>query len=97
MSKKQSEQMNTTFAANHQNVSEDEAAALIVVASQEIKKISDLKKNDEKLKAAKQIIKDFSKAYDSAISHERSKIKFLLEQIEKIQGNQVNPTSGLSN
>jgi len=87
--------LSKSFVDNHEDVSEDVAADLIVAAEQKIREIKEEKKADEKLTAAQQIAKDLNSAYNSAIKYERAKIDFLVEKIEEIKANEVNPTSGL--
>lgn len=89
--------LNQSFIDNHEKVNEDEAGALIVKAEQKIKALEEERAADEKLAAAKQIVKDLNSAYTSAIKYEKAKITFLLEKIEEIQANEVNPTSSLRN
>ena len=85
--------LSKSFVDNHENITEDAAGELIVSSTQRIKAIEQERDADEKLAAAKQIVKDISSAYTSAIKYERSKINFLLEKIEEIQGGEVNPSS----
>ena len=86
--------LSKSFIENHENVSEDVAADLIVKAEQNIREVQDERAANEKLAAAKQIAKDINTAYTSAINYERAKISFLLEKIAEIQGGEVNPNSG---
>jgi FlaA1/EpsC-like NDP-sugar epimerase len=86
--------LNKSFVDNHENIDEDKAAQLIVLAEQKIKEVQEEKDADEKLIAAKQMVKDINSAYTSAIKYERAKISFLLEKISEIQGGEVNPSSG---
>jgi phage terminase Nu1 subunit (DNA packaging protein) len=67
-----------------------------VQAEQKIKEIEEERSADEKLAAAKQIVKDINSAYTSAIKYERAKINFLLEKIAEIQGGDVNPSSAVN-
>lgn len=84
-----------SFKENCKNMSEDDAAAMVADISIEIKKHKKLQKEDVKLQQAKQIVKDLNGGYTSLIKHEQAKIQHLLEIIEKIKSNNVNPTSGL--
>lgn len=86
--------LSKSFVENHENINEDEAAALIVKAEQEIRGLEDSRSMDEKLNAAKQLVKDITAGYNSAIKYERAKITFLLEKIDEIQSGDVNPESG---
>jgi hypothetical protein len=86
--------LSKSFVDNHENVTEDVAGELIVAATQKIREIEQEKEADEKLAAAKQIVKDLNSAYTSAIKYERAKINFLLEKIQEIQSGEVNPSSG---
>ena len=86
--------LSKSFVDNHENVSEDVAGELIVSATQKIREIEQERDADEKLAAAKQIVKDINSAYTSAIKYERAKINFLLEKIQEIQSGEVNPSSG---
>jgi len=86
--------LSKSFVDNHDNINEDVAGELIIKAEQKIKEIEEEKAADEKLMAAKQIVKDINSAYTSAVKYERAKISFLLEKINEIQTGQVNPSSG---
>jgi hypothetical protein len=86
--------LSKSFVDNHENVTEDVAGELIVKAEQKIKEIKEERNADDKLRAAKEIMKDLNSAYTSAIRYEEAKIDFLLEKIEEIQSGGVNPSSG---
>jgi hypothetical protein len=88
--------LSKSFVDNHENISEDVAGELIVKAEQKIREIEEEKAADEKLVAAKQIVKDINGAYSSAVKYERAKISFLLEKINEIQSGEVNPSSSLN-
>jgi len=87
--------LSQSFIDNNENVNEDQAMEMIVRAEQKIKAIEQERNDDEKLAAAKQITKDLNAGYSAAIKYEKAKISFLLEKIEEIQGDNVNPTSSL--
>ena len=86
--------LSKSFVDNNEDVNEDVAFEGIVKAEQKIREIEDEKSADEKLTAAKQIVKDINSAYSSAVKYERAKIGFFLEKLTEIQGGDVNPTSG---
>lgn len=86
--------LSKSFVDNHEDINEDAAGELIVSSTQKIREIEQERDADEKLAAAKQIVKDINSAYTSAIKYEKAKINFLLEKIEEIQGGEVNPSSG---
>lgn len=86
--------LSKSFVDNHEDITEDAAGELIVSSTQKIREIEQEREADEKLTATKQIVKDISSAYTSAIRYERAKINFLLEKIQEIQGGEVNPSSG---
>lgn len=94
MSKSPSKSLSKSFVENHQNIDEDTAGALVVKAEQKIREIKEEREADEKLMAAKNIVKDLNAAYTSAINYEKSKISFLLDKIDEIQSGEVNPSSG---
>jgi hypothetical protein len=86
--------LGSAFVENNDSVNEDIAAELIVKAEQKIKEIEEEKSADEKLAAAKNIVKDLNSSYTSAIKYEKAKINYLLEKINEIQSGEVNPSSG---
>lgn len=94
MSKSARKMLSKAFVDNNEDVNEDVAAELIVKAEQKIREIEDERNADEKLAAAKQISKDLSGSYSSAIKYEKAKIQYLLEKINEIQSGEVNPSSG---
>jgi len=85
-----------TFVDNHEEVSEDVAASLIVKAEQKIDEIEELRSSDDKLATARQIVKDLNGAYTASVKYERAKIRFLLEKINEIQSGDLNPSSAIS-
>jgi hypothetical protein len=86
--------LSKSFVDNHEHVDEDTAMQLIVSAEQKIKEIKEERNADDKLTAAKQIVKDINSAYTSAVRYEEAKIQFLLGKLEEIQEGVVNPSSG---
>lgn len=86
--------LDQSFVDNAEGISEDVAGELIVRSTQKIREIEQERDADEKLTAAKQIVKDINSAYTSAIKYEKVKINFLLEKINEIQSGEVNPSSG---
>lgn len=94
MSEENKKALSKAFVDNHENISEDEAGELIVSSTQKIKEIEQEREADERLTAARQIVKDINSAYTSAMKYEKAKINFLLEKIEEIQSGEVNPSSG---
>ena len=90
----ESKGLDKSFVDNAENISEDVAGELIVRSTQKVRELEQEREADEKLAAAKQIVKDLNSAYSSAIKYEKAKINFLLEKIEEIQSGEVNPSSG---
>lgn len=88
--------LSKAFVENHVNISQDEAEHLIAKSEQKIKSIKEEQANDEKLMAAKQIVKDLNSGYSSVVKMERAKIDYLLSKIEEIDSGSINPTSGLN-
>lgn len=86
--------LSSAFLENHENINEDDAAALIVKAEQQIKALSEEMSADDKLNAAKQVVKDLQSGYNNAIKYEQAKIQYLLARIEEIQGG-VNPDASV--
>ena len=87
--------LSKSFVDNHEDINEDAASQLIIQAEQKIREIEEERSADERLTAAKQIVKDINSAYSSALKYERAKISYLLEKITEIQGGSVNPESSL--
>jgi hypothetical protein len=83
MSKKWEKLLSDTFVSNNLNLSEDEAKSKVIDAQFQIKQLVADKEEDEQLNAAKEIVKDLNSGYSSALAHEKAKIEFLLEVIEK--------------
>ena len=86
--------LSATFLEDNENLNEDEAAALIVKAEQQIKAVLDEMNADDKLSAAQQIVKDLKSAYSSTVKYEQAKIQYLLAKIEEIQTG-VNPDASV--
>jgi hypothetical protein len=85
--------LSSSFVENNQDISEDEAMEKLTQCELTIRDLLEEKNNDDKLNAAKQIAKDLSAGYNSAVNYEKAKIQFLLEQIEAIRADEVNPTT----
>lgn len=83
MSKKWEKLLSDTFVSNNLNLSEDEAKSAIIDSQFQIKSLLSDKEEDDQLNAAKEIVKDLNAGYSSALAHEKAKIEFLLEIIEK--------------
>jgi hypothetical protein len=86
--------LSKSFVDNHENIDEDTAGQLIVESTKTIREVEQEREADERLTAAKQIVKDINSAYTAKIKYERAKVNFLLEKISEIQGGEVNPSSG---
>ena len=84
------------FVENNADINEDEAADAIVRSEMTIRNLEEEMNNHDQLQAARQIVKDLEGSYKATIKYERAKIGFLLDKIEEIQNNEVNPTSGLA-
>lgn len=87
--------LSSAFLENNENVSEDEAASLVVKAEMQIKALREEKSEDEQLNAAIQVKKDLESGYNNAIKYEEAKIQYLLAKIEEIQEGEVNPHSSV--
>ena len=84
-----------TFVDNHQDIAEDEALDLIYRANKTVRDLEEEMANHDQLNAAKQVVKDLENGFKSAIKYEKAKIAFLVEKVDEIRDNEVNPTSGL--
>ena len=87
--------LSKSFVDNHHDINEDEALELIYSANKQVKELNEEMTDDDQLNAAKQIVKDLTKGYTSAINYEKAKIEYLIERVEAIRANEVNPSSGL--
>jgi len=83
--------LSSAFMENCKDIAVDEASDLVVRCEQKIKEIELTRKEDAQLNAAKQIVKDLSIGYSSAIKNEKAKIKFLLDKIEEIESSDLDP------
>lgn len=88
--------LSKTFVDNAADINLDQATELLVEAEKKLHQIKEERAADEKLQAAKSIVKDLSAGYNSAAAYEKAKISFLLDKIHEIEDGQVNPTSGLN-
>jgi len=84
-----------SFEENWKTADEDMAKEEIYNQLNKIRDCKGLRKKDEKLKQAKQIVSDLNKGYTAVESDCKTKIDYLRGVIEKIKSNDVNPTSGL--
>ena len=84
MSKKNWEKvLSDSFVSNNIDLSEEDAKTKLIESQFAIKQITYEKETDEQLNAAKEICKELNAGYNSAVKHEKAKIEFLLEVIEK--------------
>ena len=74
--------LSKTFMESCEELAEDQIESMIVKAEQRIKEIKQEQEADEKLQAAKSIIKDLNTGYSSVIKHERARIDFLLGKLD---------------
>lgn len=81
--------LSKTFMESCEELADDEIADMVVKAEQRIKEIKQEQENDEKLQAAKSIIKDLNAGYTSVIKHERARIDFLLGKLETEEETEV--------
>ncbi len=88
--------LSKVFVESHAEINQDHAEHLIAKSELKIKGLKEERAADEKLMAAKQIVKDLNDGYNSAIKYEKAKIDFLLGKIEEIESDFVNPTSSLA-
>ena len=77
--------LNKAFLDDNEDLAEDQAAELIVKSELRIKALKEEMEADEKLQAAKSIVKDLSSAYRETINYENAKVQWLLSKIEEIQ------------
>ena len=87
--------LSKTWSENVRDISEDEAASMVVRAEQKIRDILDEQQADDKLNAAKQIVKDLNAGYSSIVSLEKAKIRHLLERVQEIQDGEVNKAASV--
>lgn len=78
--------LSQTFLEDNESVNEDQAAHLIVKAEMTVKGLSEEMQADDRLNAAKQVVKDLQSGYSNAIKYEQAKVQYLLAKIEEIQG-----------
>ena len=83
-----------SFQENHENINDDEAKDLMAKSLGKIKALREERDANERLVAAKSIVKDLTSGYNSTIKYEEAKIAFLLEKVEEIENGDVNPESG---
>jgi hypothetical protein len=77
--------LNKAFLDDNEDVSEDVASEMVVNAEFRIKELKEEMETDEKLQAAKSIVKDLSAAYRDSIKYEEAKVQWLLAKIEEIR------------
>ena len=87
--------LSKTFIENVKDLASDELADLVVKAEIKIKALKEEQTNDDKLNAAKQIVKDLNSGYSSIIKMEEAKISYLLDQIQVIEEGIINPNASV--
>lgn len=76
--------LSASFIENNKTIDETGAKDLIYRAECTIRDLTEEKEADEKLTAAKSIVKDLNAGYKSTIDYERAKIAFLLGRVEEL-------------
>lgn len=87
--------LSDAYVQNNSDLNEDEINAQIATAMQKVKDLEEEKANDSQLTAAKQIIKDLSSGYNSAVQYEKAKVAFLLDKRREIQDGEINPDASV--
>jgi hypothetical protein len=93
MSKAQSI-LSKSFVENTKDLGEDQLGELVVKAEIKIKELQEEQKNDDKLNAAKQIVKDLNAGYAAVVKMEKAKVAYLIEKIQEIQEG-INPDASV--
>jgi hypothetical protein len=75
--------LSETYVSANLNLTEEEAKNKLIEAQFAIKQINQEKEDDEQLNSAKEIAKELGAGYSAAAKHEKAKVEFLLEIIEK--------------
>jgi hypothetical protein len=65
----------------------------IIKSEQTIRSVLSDKKADERLNAAKQVVKDLNSAYNDAMNVEKAKIQHMLKKIDAINGTELGDLS----
>jgi hypothetical protein len=86
--------LSKTFIENVKDLGEDQLADMVVKATVKIKQLKEEQNQDDKLNAAKQIVKDLNAGYSSIIKMEEAKVAFLIEEIQAIQEG-INPDASV--
>lgn len=78
--------LSKTFVESAENLNEDELNALIAKSMQRKRDLKAEMEADEKLSAAKEVVKDLSEGYKSVMKVEEARVDFLLGKLDEIQG-----------
>lgn len=78
--------LDKVFVDSNSDISEDRASELVVNSEMRVKELKEEMESDDKLQAAKSIVKDLGSAYRDAIKYEEAKIQWLLGKIKEIRG-----------
>ncbi len=72
----------STFMEDVESLDTEELKAKIVKCEETIYTIEKEKENDDKLRAAKDLVKDYSAGYNDAAAFEKAKVKYCLFILE---------------
>lgn len=78
--------LSKTFVESADGLNEDELNAMIAKSMQRKRDLKSEMEADEKLTAARQIVKDLSEGYKSVMKVEEARVDFLLGKLDEIQG-----------
>lgn len=81
--------LSKTFIDNSKDLNVDQLTELLVEAEKKLRQIKEEREADDKLNAAKAIVKDLNAGYTSAMAFEKAKISFLLDKIEEIESSDL--------
>lgn len=84
--------MPKTFMESLVNLNEDTCMEEIVKCFQKVDEVEQDRDANEQLSKAKEIVKDLSAGYSSAIKLEKKKIRLLIKKLKEIQNGEINPT-----
>lgn len=85
--------LSKSFVDNAADLNLDQATELLVEAEKKLRQIKEEQAADEKLAAAKAIVKDLSGGYKSASAYEKAKISFLLDKIHELEDGEIGSNS----
>lgn len=85
--------LSDAFVKNVDELSEDELLDQVISVENTVRELNEEQKNDEQLRAAKEVVKDLNAGYTNAMKHEKAKLDYLINRINELRNTEIGENS----